>query len=311
MNPVINPLYPIAEVGSVDALMAIAVGMEHEAAARYEQLAQAMTVRGEAELATLFANLAALEREHESGLGRWADREGRAKPLPAAFAWRLPETFGDPAETLTPYGALGIAVRNEERAFTFYSYLAAMAEDSDIRLRAEALAREELSHIHQLRMLRRRAFHMARNLPRNPRRARDTTELASLARGLEQSSAELDDGVATILAANGETEAAAMLRNQAGAARLRAGRFSAASPGQGSATAEGIRAAGLLDPASLTTMGALKLALGNAEDVAEAYMATAEHATEDGLLRQAQGLAEEAVARLAVMRSLLGEYRKS
>lgn len=313
MKPVINPLYPIAAIGSVDELMAIAVGMEHEAAARYEQLARAMAERGEAELATLFSGLAELEREHETGLGRWADREGRAKPLPAAFAWRLPETFGDEAEgtrahTLTPYRALGIAVRNEERAFTFYSYLAAMAEDPVIRLRAEALAREELDHVHQLRVLRRRAFHMGRGIPRAPRRARDEAEFASLVQGLEQSSAELDEGVAANLDANGETIAAAMLRAQAGAARLRASHFGYARPGQGSAAAEGSRAAGLLAPGALTTPGALKLALRNAEEVVEAYMATADHASEDGLLRQAQTLAEEAMARLAVVRSLMDEY---
>jgi len=315
MRPVINPLYPIEEIDSIDGLMAIAVGMEHEAATRYEQLAWVMGERGETELAAVFDNLAKLEREHEAGLGRWADREGRTKPLPAAFAWRMPETFGDEADgmgahTLTPYRALGIAVQNEERAFTFYSYLAAMAEDSDIRLRAEALAREELSHVHQLRVLRRRAFHMDRTLPRAPRRARDEAELARLAHGLERSSAELDDGVAAILDANGEPGAAGMLRRQAGAARLRANQFGAARPAQGSASAEGMRATGLLEAGALTVLGALKLALRNAEEVAEAYMATAEHASDDTLMNEAQGLAQQAVAHLAVIRSLMDDYKR-
>ncbi len=315
MKPVINPIYPIAEIGSIDALMTVAVGMEHEAAARYDQLAGVMTERGEAELGTLFRELAALEREHESGLSRWADREGRTTPLAAAFAWRIPETFGDEADgmqahTLTPYRALGIAVRNEERAFTFYSYLAAMADDPAIRLRAEALAREELNHVHQLRMLRRRAFHMDRTIPSAPRRARDESELARLAHGLEHSSSELDDAVAAILEANGETDAAAMLRTQAAADRQRAKKYGATRPARGSAAAEGSRAAGLLEAGALTTMGALKLALTNAEEVAEAYLATAEHASGDRLLHQAQSLAQEAVARLAVTRSLMDEYHR-
>lgn len=315
MKPVINPIYPVEEIGSIDELMAIAVGMEHEAALRYDQLGQAMDGRGEPDLAGLFRTLAALEREHESGLGRWADREGRATPLPAAFSWRLPETFGDEAEgaqahTLTPYRALGVAVRNEERAFTFYSYLVAIAEAPDIRLRAEALAREELNHVHQLRVLRRRAFHMDRAIPRTLRRARDDAELARLARGLERSSAELDDVVAAVLEDMGEHRIGAMLRSQAGAATLRADRFSDVEAGQGSGAAKGARAAGLLEPGSLTAEGALKLALRDAEEVADAYLATAEHAAADSLMRQAQDLAEQAVARLAIMRSLMDEFER-
>lgn len=312
MKQVINPLYPISNISSVDELMAIAVGMEHEAAARYDDLAQAMDRREEIELAALFRHMAELEREHEAGLGRWADREGRATPLPAVFAWKLPEAFGDEAEgarahTLTPYGALGIAVQNEERAFTFYSYLAALAEDDTVRLRAEALAREELKHVHQLRMLRRRAFHMERDLPRGIRRARDTTELARLAHAMEHAAAGLDEAVAAVLDADGASGAAAMLRQQAGAARLRAQRFVSSPSDLGSQAAEGARAAGLLEPGALTADGALKLSLRNAEEVAEAYMTTAEHALDGQLLREAQELAEEAVARLAVVRSLIDE----
>lgn len=312
MKAVINPAYPIAEIGSVDELMAIAVGMEHEAASRYEDLAEAMDRRQESELAALFRHMAELEREHEAGLGRWADREGRPRPPPAAFSWRMPETFGEQAEgvlahTLTPYAALGLAVQNEERAFTFYSYLAALADDDVIRLRAEALAREELKHVHQLRVLRRRAFHMEREAPQAIRRARDVNELACLAHGLEQAAARLDESMADVLESNGEGRAAALLRQQAGAARLRAKRYAVARPSAGSRAAEGARAAGLLEPGILTSHGALKLSLRNAEELAEAYMATAEHALDAGLMRQAQELAEEAVARLAVVRTLMEE----
>ncbi|MBC7908123.1 MAG: ferritin family protein [Rhodospirillaceae bacterium] len=311
----INPLYPIPEISSVDELMAIAVGMEHEAASRYDDLAQAMDNCGETELAALFRHMAELEREHEAGLSRWADREGRPAPLPMTYAWHLPETFGDEAEgaqahTLTPYNALGIAVRNEERAFTFYSYLAALAEDDTTRLRAEALAREELKHVHQLRMLRRRAFHMEREAPRAFRRARDTTELARLAHGLEHAAAGLDDAMAAVLEAAGASAAAVLLCQQADAARLRAMRFSGARPSAGSRAAEGARASGLLEPGALTADGALKLSLRNAEEIAEAYMATAEHALDGQLMHEAQELAEAAVARLAVVRSLIDDGGK-
>lgn len=283
VKPAINPAYPITEIGSVDELMAIAVGMEHEAARRYDDLAQAMDLRREPELAALFRQMAGLEREHEAGLSRWAEREGRPKPPPAAFAWSMPETFGDEAEgafahTLTPYGALGAAVRNEERAFTFYSYLAALAEDDAVRLRAEALAREELKHVHQLRVLRRNAFHMERAAPRALRRARDLGGLGGLAHGLEQASARLDEAMAAALASAGDTRAATLLRQQAEAAAARARHYAASPPGPGSAAAEGAAQAGLTAPGHLTRHGALHMSLRNAEEVVEAYMATAEHA---------------------------------
>lgn len=154
MKSVLNPLWPIEAITDTDQLMAIASGMEREAAERYEQLAARVP-----ELSTLFRRLAELERAHEAGIGRWARRDGLAPPQPARFAWDLPETFGDESIALTPYGALAIAVRNEERAFAFYTYLAAMAQDGALRRRAESLAREELDHVAQLRSLRRRAFH--------------------------------------------------------------------------------------------------------------------------------------------------------
>jgi hypothetical protein len=55
--------------------------------------------------------------------------------------------------------ALAIAARNEERAFAFWSYVAAFAEKSDIKKAAEAMAGEELRHVAMLRKERRRTYH--------------------------------------------------------------------------------------------------------------------------------------------------------
>ncbi|MGE5548678.1 MAG: ferritin-like domain-containing protein [Solirubrobacterales bacterium] len=306
MRPVINPVYPVAEITSVDQLMSIAVGMENEAARRYEQLAAAMERRGEGGMATLFRQLSQLERDHESGLARWAEREGRRRPDPAAFPWPMPETFGEEGDgTLTPYEALGIAVRNEERAFAFYSYLAAMAPEDETRERAEALAREELVHVRQLRMLRRRAFHMERRPPRALRRARDIPELQAVARGLEAGAAEACDALAAALVADKRTPMAVLVRQQGESARKRRG--GGLSVGPGSAAVEAARAAGVLVPGGLTVPGALRLALRDAEEVLDAYLGTAEHATDAQLMTEAQALAEEAMARLAVIRSLAEE----
>lgn len=300
MRPVINPVFPIEAIHSVDELMSIAVGMEHEAAARYEQLADIMGRRGDGEMRALFLRMADLERAHESGLGRWAAREGRTAPLPAHFSWHLPETFDD-ADTagLTPYRALGIAVRNEERAFSFYAYLAALAPDDNVRVRAEALAREELAHVNQLRTLRRQAFHMERRPPAAIRRARSLAELEEMAAALGWGARQAADCAAGALERAGQRHDATLARTAAP--------NSSESAGPAGAAIEGARAAGLLAPGALTPDGALALALRGADEAAESYLAVAEQAIGEDILRRAQGLAEQAMGHAALLRTLIDE----
>lgn len=298
MPPVINPVFPIEAIGSVDELMSIAVGMEHEAALRYEQLAERMRLRSDEDMHALFLRMAALERDHQAGIGRWAAREGRPAPEPATFSWSFPETF-DTAEatSLTPYRALSIAVRNEERAFSFYAYLAALAPDERVRARAEALAREELEHVNQLRALRRQAFHMDRPPPIAARRVRSLAELQNVAAALDWGSRQAADCAAAALQAAGENDAATLARAAAPPAD--------AATGLASTAMEGARAAGLLTPGTLTPDGALALALRDADEVVEACMAMAEQAADEEVLRQAQILAERSAAHAALLRTLV------
>lgn len=299
MRPVINPLYPIEDVGSVEELMDIATGMEHEAATRYDQLATRMERQGDADMATLFRCMAELERDHERGIGRWAEREGRRRPLPAHFAWRMPETFDDAeANVLTPYRALGIAVRNEERAFAFYSYLSALARDGTIRGRAEALAREELNHVAELRKMRRKAFHVGRP-PSSAPRARSIAELRAIAAGFDRGAEEVDRVVVAALARVGANDAAVLFYRPEPAPQTDA---------PASAAVEAARASGVLRTGALTPKGALALALRDADEVADAFLAMAEQATDEALLREAQRMAEHAMGRAALVRSVMDQH---
>lgn len=312
----INPIYPLEEISSVDELMEIAVGVEHEAAARYESLAKIMENQGEAPLAATFRELAELERVHETGLGSWARREGRASPSPTLFAWHFPETFawedagGVPP---SPYQALSTAVDNEEKAFSFYTYLAAMAHArSDIRQRAEALAREELNHVAQLRRLRRRAYHrqagewQAGKL-RGKRAAVSTlSELRRMAWGLETGSAQLAILAAKCLDDAGLTTGAIVIRQaKEQTERSLAMLAEDKSPLPGSPAVEAARGSGLLAPGALTSNGALALCERDAQEVLDVYLTIAEQAKDEVLLHAAQHLAETAMARLALIRSLI------
>jgi rubrerythrin len=55
-----------------------------------------------------------------------------------------------------------MAVRNEDRAFVLWSYIAAAAEAPEIQEAAERMAIEELGHASELRRARRAAFHAGR-----------------------------------------------------------------------------------------------------------------------------------------------------
>ena len=156
---------PAGSVKSLEELFAIASAMEQEAASRYAEIAGRMRREGSPALAEVFERLSAEEQGHLASVVHWSRKTKGQDPDPARIRWQLPETFDDEgAATASPrllsaYRTLSIAVRNEERAFAFWSYVAAHAESTEIRQAAEAMAHEELGHVATLRRERRKAFH--------------------------------------------------------------------------------------------------------------------------------------------------------
>lgn len=147
---------PIADVPD---LFTLARALEAEAARRYRELADRMARRGENELASLFTFLAGLEDKHGDQVVARGATFG-APPDPTRIAWEVPENFDEEAARsarLTPYGALAIAVRNEERAFAFYCH-AAVSCPPALAAVVEDLARDELQHAALLRRGRRKAW---------------------------------------------------------------------------------------------------------------------------------------------------------
>ena len=123
---------PAGVLESLDELFALAHAMEQEAANKYEALAQDMRGQGQDDLADVFTRLAAAEREHVESVAQWSQSRRGRSPDPALVRWEPPEALDKEAAAevkasrlMTPYRALAMAVRNEERAFAFWSYLAA------------------------------------------------------------------------------------------------------------------------------------------------------------------------------------------
>lgn len=189
----------VAHIASEDDLLTVACALEAEAARRYRDLARWAADADMGELAQLFGELARMEEEQRASVQargnqppdrpinparvRWdllaGFDEGRldrpsqargdrflARPInPARVRWKLPGGFdeeGARSALLTSYRALAIAVRNKERAFAFYTYVAAEAGSPGLRALAEDLARDELEHAAILRRERRRAFRRER-----------------------------------------------------------------------------------------------------------------------------------------------------
>jgi hypothetical protein len=259
--------------------------------------------------------LAELERRHEAELIDWARRRSLPPPNPKQFSWQCPETFSLDdvgGATLSPYQALSLAVRNEERAFAFYTYVAAQADARpEVQMHAESFAREELRHVSQLRALRRRAFHDERET--RPERARVATapmQFHRMAWGLERGAAELTAAAARCLDEAGRTAGASLLARASADATMRAETMAKIAgggrPPEGSSVAKAVHSGERFNERAVVVDEILNICERDVQEALDAYLTVAERATSEPILLEAQNLAENAVARLALIRSQMG-----
>jgi rubrerythrin len=265
--------------------------MESDAVARYTETAAQLRQQGADGLAAVFEDLAQTERGHVDQVNAWAKHRDGAAPAKTALPWAVPDTHDAPpaemaqSRLLTPYLALASAVRHEERAFAFWTYVSAHAQRADVKEAAERMALEELEHVSILRRERRRAFHSER-----------------------QSSAALAAPVVLSSLAPLERRLASFIEQHPAAA---AGHEFAPT-----IVADARRAADTLD--RIAEGDSLVLSLPNipsgaqddpiamSEYLAEAYLRFAEAATDPDVLAAMQALAGIAVYRLATLRSIAG-----
>jgi rubrerythrin len=131
-------------IGSLEALLAVALQMERAAAARYAALARRMTESGHDALADLFARLGRLERDH----ARFIERRlaGKSLPPPPDVASLESIALDDDAARLAPRAVLAAALESEERAKAHYERIAAASPEGAVRRLAAELAAEEAEH---------------------------------------------------------------------------------------------------------------------------------------------------------------------
>lgn len=278
---------PAGRLRSLDELFALAHAVENEAAKRYGELAEDMRRQNKDDLAGVFTQLAAAEREHVESVARWSQaRRGKA-PDPALVRWEGPETFDEntaievkTSRLMTPYRALAMAVRNEERAFAFWSYLAAYSEDPEIKKACETMANEELGHVATLRKERRRAYH--REYDRKSGVGSSGASQARVdARRLElRLAAQLTD----------------IERRLAGPAAIRARELLDQTIGMAAKASHVGSFPGGLEQRDAQAV---------AEALADAYLEGAENSDDQNRVEALQELAAKAIARLAWLRSLV------
>jgi len=298
----IGPAFPPpAAVKSVDEVLAIAQTLEREAAARYAMLADCMRRVDQHEIAALLDELAAEERAHVEGVERLAQQIMHRPPERSLVRRELPKTFGDADEAnaaalMSPYRVLSIAVRSEERAFAFWTYLAAQAGDASVRRLAETFARQELIHAAKLRRARRRSYHAERGrLPRTRRAADERTpaDIRAEAAALESAFAAFSLAAAGRLRAGGDDVTAGLFESLADDA----GRAAAALSAVGRETAQpGVRYA---EPHGTSAAALLFEAVGMMEDIDYRYLDWLRAASSESLVRELEARAQATASRLA------------
>jgi rubrerythrin len=151
-------------------LLTVAISAAREAASGYTVAAQEMRAYGNDASASVFDEMAAIEAEREQLVRDWAEGEG-IEPDAAigAIHWADPgavleydEAASNPIRS-TAYRVLAFVVHNAERAFQFYTHVAASGTDETVCDYAEILAQEELEHATRMRAKRRHAWHTERN----------------------------------------------------------------------------------------------------------------------------------------------------
>lgn len=136
----------------VGDFLARALAMEVEAAERYDEFAAQMELHNNLAVAALFHKLAGVERKHADAIAADLVKLGVAAtsqaPLAVAGAEGVETALGDDLHYLmTPFHALEIALRNEERAFAFFDDLANGSAPESVRGMAREFAREEAIHV--------------------------------------------------------------------------------------------------------------------------------------------------------------------
>jgi rubrerythrin len=269
---------PAEAIGTCEELMAVAASLEQQAAQRYRELAGRCGRGNAPELATLLSELADRAEEEERRLAARSHPASPAEPRsPPAGVFDDEGLASASPALVSRYRVLSTAVRNEERAFAFWSYLAAHARTPDIQRAAEGLAHRELEQVAALRRQRRLAFRAERSQPAS------TSPADPLAQAESRLLARLQDRAAGGFAPDREGLAELVTHGRDNLATLD-------------------RMPEIESAGGAVTMPQEVDELAMAEFLLEAYLDVADRSQDEELVREAQRMAGRSINRLTWLR---------
>ena len=283
---------PPAPVRSLSELYAIAFDQAQRATHRYGAIATQMDERL-SPVRSVFEALATREQNRSGSLSAACLAACGKRPDASDLRW-APIDLVPAAEIAdikdsslsTPYTAWVLAARHRQRAFVFWTYVIALAEDPLVRLTAETLAHEALSDGSLLRRERRLAWRAERKIAADETAAADRTDEPASAALLE--SLLLKDIIAW---SQGLTPAQRDHVTTMDPSRLPP--HFLILPDEGGA-----------DPASGEIEQIKRRALRRAEQLSNIYLDEAESATDQSSMELAQKLAAQSIMRLAALRNI-------
>ena len=149
-------------IRTIEELLAHALAIEREAAARYREFADQMLIHNNRAVAELFEWLAEMESQHHARLQERARDHIPAPLKPCEYRWVDPESpeacsLDALCYLMSPRHGLEIALANERRAFRFFENVGQSFDCAeDVRHMAWEFAAEEKDHVARLeRMIER------------------------------------------------------------------------------------------------------------------------------------------------------------
>ncbi len=269
-------------VEDVEQVEALSRGLSRQAVRLYESLAGRMVELGNTGAGHAFERIEAFQRAQAGAV------DGAATEAP-------PEIFGAgglaDSRLVTPYQAYSLAVRNEERAFAFWSQVSAEATEPAVQEGAERHAYAAMDRLRALRAERRHAYHEGSEEPSAAERLRRAPlpEVRREAAQREAALAALHERISRALAA--DTPEAGMLADIAREEAESARRLGAEP-----------RTPKLLEPLATDRKALLDLATRELELAVEFYLVAAEHSRHEDVMAAAQDLADHGIRRLARLR---------
>ena len=138
-------------IASMEEFLVHAYALETESVDRYEELADAMEVHNNQDMAALFRQFADFGRQHATEVERLAQGQTLPRLQPWEFKWldaEGPETgdYGDTHYLMSPIHALQFALRNEQHGRDYYDAVARGSPNPEVRALAQEFAEEESRH---------------------------------------------------------------------------------------------------------------------------------------------------------------------